>query len=194
MKRDKIFSMALIALFTALTIIGTQISIPLPLVPITMQTLFVLSAGMLLGSLRGMLSQVLYVAIGLIGFPVFSRGQGGPQMIFAISFGYLLGFIAAPPVVGWVIGRFGKVNWISVLAAGLAGTLAIDVIGIGWILFVFNLISESPVAAAKVFSAILVPTIPGDLLKSVILALSIPSLYAGLNRQNLLPHLKQKKV
>ncbi len=76
-----------------------------------------------------MLSQLLYVVIGLIGFPVFSRGQGGPQMVFAISFGYLLGFMAAPPVVGWVIGRFGRVNGVSVLIAGLAGTLVIDVIG-----------------------------------------------------------------
>ncbi len=193
MKRDRIFSMALIALFTALTIIGTQISIPLPLVPITLQTMFVLSAGMLLGGLRGMLSQLLYVAIGLIGFPVFSRGQGGIQMVFAISFGYLLGFIVAPPVISWVIDRFEKVNFLSVLAAGLAGAATIDLVGIGWILLVFNTLTESPLAAARVFSAILLPTVPGDLLKAAVLALTIPSLHRMLYSQNLLPHLKNRR-
>jgi len=188
MNRNRLFSMVLIAFFTALTIIGTQLTIPLALVPITLQTLFVLSAGMLLGSLRGMLSQLLYVVIGLAGFPVFSRGQGGVQMVFAISFGYLLGFIAAPLVVGWILRLAGKVTLVSTLLAGLAGTLIIDVVGIGWILTVFNAISDKPMAAAKVFSAILLPTVPGDLIKVVALALVIPSLYRVLRRQDLLPH------
>ena len=192
MNRNKMFSMVLIAFFSALTIVGTQIAIPLAVVPITLQTLFVLSAGMLLGSLRGMLSQLLYVLIGLIGFPVFSRGQGGPQMFFAISFGYLIGFIAAPVVVGRVLAAYGRVTTATVLVAGLAGAVTIDVVGIGWILTVFNLISAQPMAAARVFSVILLPTIPGDLLKAVVLALTIPSLYRVLHRQNLLPHTRKQ--
>lgn len=190
MNHQKTYSMVLIAFFTALTIIGTQITIPLAIVPITLQTLFVLAAGMLLGSLRGMLSQLLYVLIGLAGFPIFARGQGGLQMVFAVSFGYLLGFVAAPLMVGVVLKAFGKVTLVSTLAAGLSGALVIDVVGIGWILTIFNLISAQPIAAAKVFSAILIPTIPGDLLKVVVLGLTIPTLHRILSRQNLLPHIR----
>ena len=138
MKRTRIYSMILIALFTTLTIIGTQITIPLALIPITLQTLFVLSAGMLLGSIKGMLSQLLYVALGLVGFPIFARGQGGPQMVFAISFGYLLGFIVAPLVGGAVLRAAGRVTPLSVLAAGLAGTVTIDIFGIAYILTLFK--------------------------------------------------------
>lgn len=187
MNRNKLLSMILIAFFTALTIIGTQITIPLAFVSITLQTMFVLGAAMLLGSIRGMLSQLLYVLIGLAGFPVFSRGQSGPQMVFTLSFGYLIGFIVAPLVVGRILKSFGRVSLTSVLFAALAGTLVIDLCGIGYILTVFNLINDKPMAAASVFSLILLPTIPGDLLKVAILALAIPYLYRILNYQNLLP-------
>lgn len=190
MKRSRLYSMILIALFTTLTIIGTQITIPLALVPITLQTLFVLSAGMLLGSVRGMLSQLLYVALGLIGFPIFSRGQGGPQMVFAISFGYLLGFIAAPLAVGAILRAFRRVNVATVLIAGLAGTLVIDLFGVAYILTLFNAFTAQPLPAARVFSAILLPTIPGDLIKVVVLALAIPYLHRVLSRQRLLPAAK----
>lgn len=187
MKRTRIYSMILIALFTTLTIIGTQITIPLALVPITLQTLFVLSAGMLLGSIKGMLSQLLYVALGLVGFPIFARGQGGPQMVFAISFGYLLGFIVAPLVVGAVLRAAGRVTPVSVLAAGLAGTVTIDIFGIAYILTLFNAITAKPMPAVRVFTAILLPTVPGDLIKVIVLALTIPYLHRVLSRQNLLP-------
>lgn len=187
MKRTRLYSMILIALFTTLTIIGTQITVPLAIIPITLQTLFVLSAGMLLGSLRGSLSQLLYVAIGLAGFPVFARGQGGPQMIFSVSFGYLLGFIAAPIAVGAVLRAARRVTSLSVLAAGLAGTAVIDLFGVTYILTLFNAFTAKPLPADRVFSAILLPTIPGDLLKVVVLALTIPYLHRVLSRQNLLP-------
>jgi biotin transport system substrate-specific component len=188
MNRNRLFSMILIAFFTALTIIGTQITIPLAFVPITLQTLFVIGAGMMLGSLRGMLSQLLYVLIGLAGFPVFTRGQSGPQMVFAISFGYLIGFVVAPLVIGHVLRLFGQVTMISVLVAAFAGTIIIDLCGIGYILTIFSLISTTPMAVAKVFSTILLPTIPGDLVKVAILTFTIPYLYRILNHQNLLPH------
>lgn len=187
MKRSRLYSLILIALFTTLTIIGTQITIPLAIVPITLQTLFVLAAGILLGGFRGMLSQLLYVAIGLIGFPVFSRGQGGPQMVFAVSFGYLLGFIVAPLAVGAVLRASGKVTPVSVFLAALAGTLVIDGFGVGYILTLFNAFTAQPLPAARVFSAILLPTVPGDLVKIIVLALTVPFLHRVLSRQNLLP-------
>ena len=65
-----------VALFTALTAIGAFIKIPIPYIPFTLQILAVYLAGALLGPRLGMLSQLCYVLIGLIGVPVFAEGGG----------------------------------------------------------------------------------------------------------------------
>jgi len=80
---------AQIALFAALTAVGAFIRVPLPIVPFTLQTFFVALSGALLGARRGMLAQLLYVAIGLLGVPIFTKG-GGIGYVFQPSFGYLV--------------------------------------------------------------------------------------------------------
>lgn len=94
--------LALITLFAALTALGARVAIPLPFtpVPVTLQVLFPLLAGLLLGSKRGALSQAEYVAAGLAGLPVFAKGGGGLAYFLGPTGGYLLGFIAAAFVVG----------------------------------------------------------------------------------------------
>jgi biotin transport system substrate-specific component len=94
--------LALITLFAALTALGARVTIPLPFtpVPVTLQVLFPLLAGLLLGSKRGALSQAQYVAAGLAGLPVFAKGGSGPAYLFGSTGGYLLGFIAAAFAVG----------------------------------------------------------------------------------------------
>ncbi|MCK4308969.1 MAG: biotin transporter BioY, partial [Candidatus Atribacteria bacterium] len=69
--------MTLISLFAALTAVGAFISIPLHPVPITLQTLFTLLAGMILGSTLGATSQIIYVLLGIIGLPVFAGFKAG---------------------------------------------------------------------------------------------------------------------
>ena len=76
----------------ALTAVGAFIKIPLPYIPFTLQTFFVFYSGILLGAKLGMLSQIIYILIGLVGIPVFSNG-GGPSYVFQPSFGFLIGFI-----------------------------------------------------------------------------------------------------
>jgi biotin transport system substrate-specific component len=92
----------LITLFAALTALGARVTIPLPFtpVPVTLQVLFPLLAGLLLGSKRGALSQAEYVAAGLAGLPVFAKGGSGLAYFLGPTGGYLLGFIAAAFVVG----------------------------------------------------------------------------------------------
>lgn len=94
--------LALITLFAALTALGARVAIPLPFtpVPVTLQVLFPLLAGLLLGSKRGALSQAEYVAAGLAGLPVFAKGGSGLTYFLGPTGGYLLGFIAAAFVVG----------------------------------------------------------------------------------------------
>ena len=66
----------LISLFAAMTAIGAFISIPIGPVPLTLQTLFVLMSGFVLGPKKGALSQVVYIALGLIGLPIFAGFSG----------------------------------------------------------------------------------------------------------------------
>ena len=89
----------LTALFTALTAVGAFIKIPVGPTPISAQLLFIALAGMILGPYWGALSQVLYVALGLAGLPIFTGG-GGISYIYSPSFGFLLGFIFVPVIIG----------------------------------------------------------------------------------------------
>ena len=90
----------LVALFAGLTAVGAFISLPLGPVPITLQTIFVLLSGILLGAKLGALSQIVYIALGLIGVPIFSGFTGGPQSVLKPSFGFIIGFVFAAFIVG----------------------------------------------------------------------------------------------
>lgn len=103
MPRDRLFRLMLAALFAALSIVGAYLRIPLPGgVPLTLQVFFVALCGLLLPPATALISQVLYLALGLIGLPVFSFG-GGLQALAAPSFGYILGFAAAAFLISLLI-------------------------------------------------------------------------------------------
>lgn len=93
------------ALFAALTAAGALIRVPVPPVPFTLQTLFVMLAAGLLGPVVGVLSQCLYLATGLLGLPVFSGG-GGISYVFQPQFGYLLGMPVAALFTGYLAQQF----------------------------------------------------------------------------------------
>ena len=90
-----------IAAFTLLTGLGASVWVPLPgtPVPLTLQTFFVLAAGLALGARDGALSQLLYLGLGAAGVPIFA-GAGGMAALLGPTGGYLLGFVLAPIVVG----------------------------------------------------------------------------------------------
>lgn len=69
----------MIAMFATLTAIGAFIKIPLPVVPFTLQIVFVFLAGSLLSSRNGFQSQLVYIGVGLVGLPVFTQGEALPM-------------------------------------------------------------------------------------------------------------------
>ena len=101
---NKTKSLIYCGLFTALIAIGAFIKIPVPVVPFTLQFLFTMLAGLLLGSKRGMASVVAYMVLGLIGLPIFSEG-GGFWYILKPSLGYIIGFAIGTFVTGLMAER-----------------------------------------------------------------------------------------
>lgn len=87
------------ALLAALIAVGAFIRIPVPVCPFTLQFLFTMLAGLLLGSKYGALSVLVYLCVGLLGLPVFADG-GGIGYVFQPTFGYLIGFCIASYVTG----------------------------------------------------------------------------------------------
>jgi biotin transport system substrate-specific component len=153
---------------SALVALGARLSIHLPFspVPVTGQTFGVLLVGALLGSRRGALSLLAYLGEGLAGLPVFAGGTAGMAALVGPSGGYLVGFVFAAFVTGWLAEHGWDRRFSTAAAAMLAGSIALYTPGlIGLAKFV---------GASEVLSAGLLPFIPGDLVKIGLAALALP--------------------
>ena len=159
----------LISIFAALTAIGDSIRIPIPSLPFTMQFFFCSMSGIIPRGKKGAISQLLYIFIGLIGIPVFTKG-GGPQYIFQTTFGYLIGLVLAAYVIGKRVEKKKK-NFRNLLLANFLGIIFIYLIGVTYFYLInkFYLGSNMTISLA-IYNGFLL-TLPGDLLKSIITAL-----------------------
>lgn len=148
--------------------LGAQVAIPLPFspVPITGQTLAVLLAGAMLGSRRGSLSVLLYLVEGLVGLPVFAGGTAGIGHLLGPTGGYLVGFVAAAFVTGWLAEKGWSRNVWTTLLAMLVGNVVLYGFGLPW-LSIF-------VGGRAALTAGLLPFIPGDLIKAIAAAILLP--------------------
>ncbi|MCH1624370.1 biotin transporter BioY [Fredinandcohnia quinoae] len=176
MKKDSTISLVAISLFASLTAVGAFIKIPLPYVPFTLQVLFVFLAGSLLGSKRGLQSQLVYVGIGLAGFPVFTQG-GGLGYFLQPTFGYLLGFIIAAFVVGWVIERIPNPRTIHFILANFTGLAFVYLLGVPYIYLALNTWMGVQSTWSYVWMIGFVHSIAGDILISVIAGVFATKLY-----------------
>jgi len=155
--------MALGSLFFAvLTAVGALISFPLAFspVPVTLQTLFAVLAGAVLGPVWGPVSQAAYIGGGLSGLPVFAGGTTGPGVLAGPTGGYLVGFVVGAWLAG-LITRPGA-SWGRLLAGLLIAHLAIFVTGISH-LMVFT--GSDPAAAIRMG---FLPFLPGLALKTAL--------------------------
>ncbi len=154
-----LYDASLIAGFSLLIALCSQVAIPLPFtpVPVTLQTFAILLAGCLLGSGRGALSVVAYVAEGSIGLPFFSGGTSGIAHLLGPTGGYLLGFALCAFIVGLFAERGLCVKWPGRLLALVVGDLATYVPGVVWL--------GAFTGMSKAISLGLVPFIVGDALK-----------------------------
>lgn len=168
LQKSKTRDMILVALFTALMVVGAYISIPLGTVPFTLQPLFAMLAGMVLGARNGTLATALYLLMGLMGLPVFANGFGGPAIVFKPTFGYLLGFIVASFLIGIIRDKTKRPKMI--LLAPFVGLAAIYLIGVPYLMMVFNtfVYPDMPIDFVTALSYGFFPFIAFDLVKAAL--------------------------
>ncbi len=146
LRKKWLMTLALTPIFTVLMIVSAKLSIPLPILPISFQVTVAILSGLLLGPRLGFLSQLLYLLMGLVGLPVFSRG-GGIEYIFTGSFGYIIGFLLAAPLAGVIAGKLSKnssqsIRYTHVLLASLVALFAAYVCGVAYLFALSNFYTD----------------------------------------------------
>ncbi len=149
------------ALFAAIIAIFAQLTIPLPLVPITGQTLAVGLAITILGLQYGTIAVTLYIALGAIGLPVFSGMSGGFGVIIGPTGGYIIGFFVQALGMGLYLERFGYTKT-HALVANLIGMIITLIIGALWLKLFMHL------SWMQAFVTGVVAFVPVGILKAVI--------------------------
>jgi biotin transport system substrate-specific component len=157
---------------TLIVAAAAQVNVPMLPVPMTLQSLAVLMIGAAYGSRLGAATMALYALEGAIGLPVFAGFKSGFMLA---SFGYVLGFIAAAYVVGYLAERGWDRSPPRMFAAMLLGAAVLYVPGLLWL--------SAWIGAEKAIALGLVPFIAGDVVKAAVAALGFPAAWALLGRR-----------
>ena len=168
--RSWLFNIVMVVVFSAFVALSARVAIPWWPVPMTLQPLTVLFTGAVLGSRRGALTLVLYLAEGAVWLPVFAGGAGIAYMLGPTG-GYLVSYPVAAGLVGWLAERGWdrKLAWTA--AAMTLGLLVIYAFGVVWLVGFLGDLWASLVQGMLIF-------IPGDLVKIVIATLALPGGWA----------------
>jgi biotin transport system substrate-specific component len=177
--RSAINNVALILSGAVLTAYAAQLVIPMWPVPITAQTLAVLLVGSVLGATRGAISLIVYFSMGAIGLPVFSAAT---SLSFGPTFGYLIGFIAAAALVGYLSQRGWHRSVVGVLGSFVIANSAIYLFGLPWLAFALGTLGAAN-DLASVAAAGLAPFIIGDVIKMTVAAALLPLAWKFLGKK-----------
>ena len=152
------------SLLAALMAAGAVISIPIGPVPIVLQNMFVFLAGLLLGSRWGLAGVAVYLLTGACGLPVFAGGLGGIGRIVGPTGGYLMGYLPAVFVAGYISEKTGKRFGGDILAM-ICATVVLYACGVTWLKILTGM------TWSKTLLAGMLPFLIGDALKIVAAAL-----------------------
>lgn len=165
--RTRVLDAVLIAAGAVLTAVSAQIAVPLWPVPVTGQTLAVLLVGITLGAVRGGISMALYAVLGIIGLPVFSESTSGWNVVAGPTGGYIIGFIFAAVLTGWLAQREWDRKLLRAFVAFLAGSVATFAFGLPWLAAYLGAFG-APNDLNSVLTAGLYPFIVGGVVKSIL--------------------------
>jgi biotin transport system substrate-specific component len=172
-------NVVLVATGALLIFLTARVSVVIPgnPVPFTLQNLGILVVGGALGLRRGGLAAALYVGLGMIGLPLFAGGQGGLDVMFGATGGYLVGFVLAAALVG----RLAELGWDrrigGAFGATLLGTAVIYLVGVPWLAVTMGL------SAGEAFATGLVPFVLLDIAKLAVAAVVFPAAWWVVGRR-----------
>jgi biotin transport system substrate-specific component len=167
----------LVALGTALLTFSAKINLPLPYVPMTLQTLVVLVIGAAYGWRLGGATVIVYLAQGAIGLPVFAGPVGGLASFIGPTGGYLVGFVAAVVVTGWLSERGWDRSVPLLFVAMGAGHIIILATGFAWLVFGMKLGFE------KAWLVGIAPFVAASVIKNALGAALVPAIRRTLDRR-----------
>ena len=155
------------SLFTALIAVGAFIKIPVPVVPFTLQYLFTMLAGLILGPRLGTISVTAYMLLGLAGLPIFTEG-GGLWYVLKPSFGYIIGFCIGTYVTGTLAAKLKKRTFARYLAANLAGLAVVYAAGMIYYYVICNYVIDTPIGIWPLILYCFLLAVPGDIALSIL--------------------------
>ena len=187
-RRKVITSLVFAALFAALIAAGTFIAIPIGPVPVTLQNMFALLAGLVLGPFLGAGAVALFLAAGIVGAPIFAGANAGIAVILGPTGGYLLGYLLGTFAAGIILGTpapgVKTPIWKLVLAVAV-GFVLVYIPGLLWLNMFFSrtvldemgqVVSGGQIGLWRTLAAGFFPFIAGDAVKGVVAALVTPRL------------------
>jgi biotin transport system substrate-specific component len=163
----------LVVLGSLFIAICAQINIPLPLVPVTMQTFAVLAVGAAFGMRLGAAAVALYLLEGVAGLPVFAELKNAAGV--TVTWGYLIGFVLAAGLVGWFAERGHDRRVLTMFGVMMLGTAVVYIPGLIWL--------AQYTGYDKVLELGLYPFLWGDLLKAALAAIAFPTAWSFLSKR-----------
>lgn len=163
-----------VSLFAALTAVGAFISIPLGAIPITLQLLFTLLSGILLGGNLGALSQIVYIILGFIGLPIFAGGKGGIGIIFSPTFGFLMGYIICSLILGKLCNKLiekKKISFASIALICTLGVIIVYLFGVPYMYIILTKVNKTSITFFGALKSGCLIFLPGDCLKILLSSL-----------------------
>lgn len=167
MQKEKTKNIILAALFVALITIGAWIRIPVPLVPFTLQFLFTMLAGLLLGGKLGATTVCIYMIMGLLGLPIFTEG-GGLSYILKPSFGYIIGFAVAAYVTGNIANQVLHPSYQRLLIANFIGLGIVYLFGMSYYYWISAFYFHTPIGIWSLFLYCFILAVPGDIVLCIL--------------------------
>lgn len=158
----------LVAVGTALLTLSAKVNVPLPYVPMTMQTLVVLLIGAAYGPKLGVATIAAYLIEGAAGLPVFAGPVGGLAYMAGPTGGFLAGFVPAAFAMGWLSERGWDGSAVRLFAAMMLGHAVILALGWAWLAFGLHL------GMGKAWLVGVLPFIAGSVVKSALGAVLMP--------------------
>ena len=170
--------MVLCALFAAICCVGSIITVPTGIVPVTLGTFGIMVTAMILGTKRGIISVVLFIILGAIGLPVFSNMAGGIGVLAGPTGGYIYSYILMVPIIGLASKCLNKTlsSGMFTFLGCLAALAVCYIVGTAHFMVVMNYVNDKPYSLWAALGTCVFQFIPFDIAKAIIAIIIAPRL------------------